>query len=127
MARKDRLYDAFGELIYAVAKADGIITQEETRRLDEILEGHPWASEIRWSFDYENEKQHSVEAAYEQALDRCIKNGPDAEYAYLLEILDALAKVCQEGRKQEEQMINDFKTNLTKRFREDLEKNQLNK
>jgi hypothetical protein len=55
-----QLYDALGELIYALAKVDGLIDEAEIGKLEEVLRSHPWSSEIKWSFDYENRKANSV-------------------------------------------------------------------
>ena len=38
MIGKVELYDAFGELMYAVAKADGLIQNEEIQVLNELVE-----------------------------------------------------------------------------------------
>ena len=37
MVSKTRLYDAFGELIYTVAIADGIIQEDEVKIIEERL------------------------------------------------------------------------------------------
>ena len=49
---QEKLYEAFGELLYVVAMADGLIQEEELSALDEVLKGHPWAADIQWSFNY---------------------------------------------------------------------------
>ena len=45
MVSKTRLYDAFGELIYAVAIADGLIQEEETAVIERTLADHPIAQQ----------------------------------------------------------------------------------
>ena len=56
MADLDKLLEAFGELLYVVAMADGMIQEEEVAALEKVLADHPWASDIKWSFDYERKK-----------------------------------------------------------------------
>ena len=67
---KERLYDAFGELIYALAMVDGLIQPSEIEALAKILKGHPWASQIKWSFNYEVKKGIDINDIYEKALGR---------------------------------------------------------
>lgn len=121
---KNRLYDAFGELIYAVAKADGLVQAEELTALETILSGHPWAKEIQWSFDYENRKENSVEEAYKKAVDICKFNGPDPEYDFLFEVLEEVAKASDTIEESEASVILDFTNELKERFIKDIESKQ---
>ena len=75
MIKRERLNDAFGELIYAIAMADGAVQEEELQALEKLLSKHPWAKEIEWSFNYEKSKMHSVEESYERAINVCKENG----------------------------------------------------
>lgn len=118
---KTRLYDAFGELIYAVAKADGLIQESELAALETILAGHPWAKEIQWSFDYEMKKEKSVEEAYKKAVDICKQNGPDSEYDFLFEVLEEVAKASETVEESEANVIYDFTGELRERFLKDIE------
>jgi uncharacterized tellurite resistance protein B-like protein len=113
---KERLYDALGELIYAVAKADGLVQDEETSRLEEILQQHPWAREVRWSFDYEKNRQTTLEEAYDKALDTCKAYGPAEEYQYLFDILYEIAKASEGVNVEEAQVIVRFKMDLKNHF-----------
>lgn len=122
MMTKEKLYDAFGELIYVVAIADGIIQKEEKNALKHILTTHPWASEIQWSFDYEVEKHNNPEYLYQKVLDICYQNGPDPEYAYLIEVLEIVAEAGGNFEQKEKDVINRFTKELTERFKKDLEK-----
>ena len=113
---KEKLYDALGELIYAVAKADGIVQPAETQKLEELLMAHPWARDIRWSFDYEQDQDHSVEEAYRKALDTCKDYGPTKEYAFLFEVLDAVAEASHGKDTNEIRVIQRFKGELKEHF-----------
>jgi len=126
MVKRERLYDAFGELIYAIAMADGEVQDIEVETLKKILNSHPWAREIKWSFDYEKRKNNSVEDAYKKAILACKENGPDPEYKYLLEVMVEVAKAFDGIVPSERIIIENFRLELEERFRNDLEKNHLN-
>lgn len=126
MVTKEKLYEAFGELIYAVAKADGLVQAEELITLEKILRGHPWASTIHWSFDYENSKHTKVSEVYKRAMDTFLQHGPDAEYAYLVEILEEIAKAGSGTIDEKEQRIIDaFQLDFKNRFIQDMSEKNL--
>lgn len=125
MIKKTKLYDAFGELLYAIAIADGEIQDEEKKTLERLLKEHPWSREIKWSFDYENQKKHSVEEAYSKAIDICKENGPDPEYKYLLDVMVNVADAFDGIVPQEKIVIDNFRKDLKDRFMSDLEENKL--
>jgi len=125
MIKRERLYDAFGELIYATAIADGQIQEEEKKTLEKLLSNHPWAKEITWSFNYEFDKHHSIEDSFEHAINICKKNGPDPEYKYLLEVMTQVAEAFNGIIPQEQKVIEDFKTALHRQFEQDLRSNKL--
>lgn len=125
MVSKTRLYDAFGELIYSVAIADGMIQKEEVNTLEEILEGHPWAKEIKWSFDYERKKNHTLRDTYLKALDTLKENGPHPEYRYLIEVLEKVAESADGFSKTEGVIISNMQKSLKAHFMEFLEENKL--
>ena len=122
MVSKEQLYDAFGELIYAVAKADGLIQVEEKLMLEKILTEHPWASQIHWSFDYESKEDMDPEASYKKALDIFKEHGPDPDYVYLLEVLEKVAAASDGIDADEQKVIDSFQSDLYKRFVKDAEK-----
>ncbi|MGB0863399.1 MAG: TerB family tellurite resistance protein [Saprospiraceae bacterium] len=118
MVTKVDLFDAFGELIYALALADGVIQKEETAALTRILGDHPWASEIAWSFNYEKKKEKSLEAAFANALDTCKDYGASTDYPFLFEILDKIAAASDGVHEKEAALITKFKTELMAHFQE---------
>lgn len=122
---KERLYDAFGELIYALAMADGLIQPEEIQALDTILQGHPWASQIKWSFDYEVNKGLDIKQVYKKALDTFTQHGQDKEYAYLIDVLQKVAKASDGIDVAEQEMIELFQKDLRENFIIEMEKRQL--
>jgi len=123
MISKEQLYDAFGELIYAVAKADGLIQIEERLTLEKILADHPWASQIHWSFNYESTKEMDPEESYLKALDILKEYGPDPDYIYLLDVLKQVAAASDGIDADEQKVIDSFQSDLYKRFLKDAEEN----
>ena len=121
MGNKEKLYDAFGELVYVVAMSDGIIQPEEVKALHDIIAKHPWAKEIEWSFKYEVEKHQDIDYLYKRVLDACHQNGPDPEYKFLLEVLEAVAHASRHIE-DEKQIIDKFTHELTERFKKDIDK-----
>lgn len=122
---KEKLYEAFGELIYAVAMADGMIQKDETTALTNILKDHAWASDIQWSFNYELKKEHKAKDAYKKALYTFQEYGPAPEYEFLFEILEAVGGASETVDSQEADIIYDTMYELNKKFREDMEKGDL--
>lgn len=125
MVSKTRLYDAFGELIYAVALADGMIQQEEIATLEKVLAEHPWGKEIRWSFNYEIKKENQLMETYNKALETLKENGPHPDYAYLIEVLEAVAAASDGFQKKEGQIISNLQKSLKSHFLQYLDENFL--
>ena len=113
---KERLYDALGELIYAVAMADGLVQAEEIERLQQVLLAHPWSREIKWSFDFENSREQSVEEAFSKAIETCKEYGPSTEYAFLFEVLQAIAAASHGTDTNEAIIIQRFKNEIKEHF-----------
>lgn len=122
MDKKSYLYDAFGELIYLVAMADGIIQPEETTALEEILANHPWAAEIKWSFNYEASKNNNPEDTYKKVIMACHDNGPDPEFQFMQEVMQAVAAASAGVDEKEDAAIKGFIRDLTERFKRDIER-----
>ena len=125
MVSKTRLYDAFGELIYAVALADSMIQEAEISVLEKVLAGHPWSKEIRWSFDYELKRENQLMDTYHKALETLKENGPHADYAYLVEVLEAVAEASDGFHKKEGQIISNLQKSLKSHFIQYLDDNAL--
>ena len=121
MTPKERIYDAFGELLYLVARADGLIQPEEVEKLEQILNGHPKAREIKWSFDYERTRRNDPEDLYLKIIERCRENGPDPEYQFLIEMLEEVARASAGIDRDEKGVIEGFVYDLTERFKKDIQ------
>lgn len=117
---KERLYDAFGELAYAIAKADGLIDGKEIDKLTEILENHPWASNIKWSFNYEWLHDEPAEEIYKKALTRCLEYGPAPEYQEMIDLMTKIAEASNGIESSEEKIMNSFSADLIKEFQKSI-------
>ena len=125
MKNLEKLYESFGELIYVVAMADGIIQEEEISKLEEIVKKHTWGAEIRWSFNYEKTKNEDLDFLYKKVLNFCHQYGPNPEYQKLIEILKEVAASSSGIDEKEKAVINRFTTELTQRFSHDLDREGL--
>lgn len=122
MGKLERLYDVFGDLLYVVAKADGIVQKKEVEVLERVIANHPWAKEIEWAFNYDMEKNTSVDYLYNKVINFCHEFGPNPEYKFLVDVLEEVAKASGEVNEKEMNVINKFTTELTDRFKNDLDK-----
>ena len=122
MEDKWKIYETMGELLYAVAMADGVIQPEETTALDKLLEGHAWAKEIKWSFDYETSKAPKVEEIYKKVISFCHGNGPSSEYQEFIDAMKVIAEAADGVSESESKIINSFSSDLLERFQRDLDK-----
>ena len=122
MTDTEKLYETLGELIYAVAKADGIIQDSERDTLKDILKDHKWASEINWSFNYEDNKEHSVEDVYDKVISVCTRIGPSPIYEEFIESMNLIAQADANLDKNESNVIHSFSNDLVARFKRDINK-----
>ena len=116
---KEKLYEAFGELIYVVAMADGNIQDEEVAALKKLVSEHPLGADIKWSFDYEAKNEANVKDTYQKVLNTCQAFGPTEDYLLLIDLLEKVAAASAGIEEKEQQVINDFQTDLIARFKND--------
>lgn len=122
MKNTDKLIEAFGELAYVVAMADGEVQQEEIEALERKLSNHRWGADIKWSFDYEMKKKNDPEELYKKLITYCEMHGPDPEYVFLIELLEEIARASKGIDPEEQGVMDDFVQELTNKFRNDLER-----
>ena len=113
---KTQLYDAMGELIYAVAKSEGFAEAEPSTLLIELLAGQAWANEVQLSFNYEYQNENTMEEAYEKAVDVCKAYGPAEEYAFLFQALEVLGRHTLKGKPEQPSILSRFQNDLTTHF-----------
>lgn len=117
MADLDKLYEAFGELLYAVAKADGSVQNEEKDALMKLLKDDARESDILWSFNYEEKKAKTVKEAYSKAIDIFKYHGPFSEYARFADVLEKVAAAFQGISREEKEIIASFRNDLVSAFK----------
>ncbi len=125
MVEKKRLYDAFGEMIYVLAMADGKVQVEEMDALEAELMKHPWAEEIEWSFNYERKRGNDVKEVYKKAMQTFVDYGPAQEYKRLLEIMEYVAAASNKIDPQELEMILSFQYDFKVQLKKDLQSRRL--
>lgn len=121
MTEKEKLYETLGELLFTVAKADGVIQEEEKEALNQLLTNHSSGKEIKWSFNYEANKDSSVEDTYKKVIDFCKNYGPAPEYVEFIDSMKTIANATNGIDPQESKVINSFSSDLIERFQKDLE------
>jgi tellurite resistance protein len=117
----EKLYETFGELLYVVAMADGLIQEAELSALENVLATHPWAADIKWSFNYERKKERGVEEVYARVLDYCTNAGPSPEYQNMIEVMEAIAKASDGIDADEKEVMDTFSKTLIQKFKNDIE------
>jgi len=122
MQNTEKLYEAFGELIYVIAMADGEVQKEELEVIEKRLAAHPWGKDIKWSFDYEVKKGRSIEELYKKVITYCEMHGPEKEYAFLLEVINEVAESHAGTDADEQKVMDSFVSDLTKRFKADIDR-----
>jgi len=125
MTEKEKLYETLGELLYVVAKADGVIQEEEKETLEKLFKYHAWASEIKWSFYYESKKESPVEETYNKVINFCHAYGPAAEYNEFIDAMKDIAEASSGIDNEEETRIGLFSKDLIARFQKDLDRKGL--
>jgi len=125
MVSEAKLRDAFGEIIYAVAIADGLIQEEEINVINEKLANYDWGEDAKWSFHWERKKETKLKEAYLKALETLKENGPHPNYYELIEILEDVAKASDGFERKEGQVISIFNKSLKAHFMEYLDENGL--
>ena len=121
MTEKEKLYEVLGELLYVIAKTDGVIQNEEREALRLLLKDHSWAADVNWSFNYEESKNSSVEEIYKKVISFCQNYGPTPEYDEFIGAMKLVANASEGIDENESQIINSFSKDLIERFQHDLD------
>jgi tellurite resistance protein len=124
MKNTEKLYEAFGELLYVVAMADGEIQASELAVILGKLNDHPWGADIEWSFNYEIKKQRDLDMLYDRVISYCEDHGPDEEYVFLMELLEDVAAASGGVDADEKEVMDSFVYELTERFKRDIDRIQ---
>jgi len=124
MKNTEKLYEAFGELLYVVAMADGEIQASELAVITSKLVDHPWGADIQWSFNYEIKKQRDVDILYERVISYCKDHGPEKEYNFMIELMEEVAKASSGVDADEQERMDRFVNDLLEKFKEDIDQIQ---
>ncbi len=121
MTEQEKLYETLGELLYAIAKADGVIQQEEKDAMKDLLKEHPWAEQINWSFEYEASKEKSVDEVYNKVISYCKHYGPAPQYDEFIKAMEIVAEAAGGRDESENNIIESFSADLIKKFQRDMD------
>jgi len=113
---REKLYDAFGELIYAIAKADGHVQDVEISTLKKITDNYAGKYNIDFSFNYDMNSNKSVENAFSDAMQICKNHGPDPDYTILINIMVEVAKAYMGIVPSERSILERFVSELKLTF-----------
>lgn len=122
MKNIEKLYEVLGELLYAVAKADGVIQAEEKNAMETFFRSHSFGEDVKWSFNYEVSKDLSMLDIYNKVINFCHSYGPAPEYVEFIEAMKVIAKAAEGISEQESKIINSFSKDLLARFQADMDK-----
>jgi len=122
MKSTEKLIDAFGELIYVLAMSDGAIQDEELEALNKKLADHKWGKDIKWSFDYEVEKNNPIDDLYKKVILYCEQHGPAEEYDFLFNVLEDVANASNGIEDAERKVMDTFKSDLLVKFKADIKR-----
>jgi len=122
MKKVEKLYEVMGELLYAVAMADGVIQPEEKEALKKLLRNHMSEEDILWSFEYEESKNSSVEEIYNKVINFCHNYGPAPQYNEFIKAMEVVATASNGIEASEEKIIHSFSKDLMVRFQSDIDK-----
>lgn len=122
MRKEEKLYEIFGELLYTLAKADGVIQEKEKEILNQLLKNHALGSEILWSFEFEESHNSSVEKIYSKVINFCHAYGPAPQYDEFITAMKIIADASDGITVKERKLINSFSEDLMERFQRDIDK-----
>lgn len=114
---KEQLFEAFGEILYAVASADGSIQQEEKQLIAQAIRNHRYEFDILLSFKKEVAHTRNIGEAIQKALKTFKAYGPFDGYSDFKVILENLADSCQGISSHEKEILDTFHKELLSNFR----------
>ena len=121
MTEKEKLYETLGELLYVVAKSDGVIQDAEREALQSLLKDHAWAEQIEWSFNDEEAQDADIDDLYKKVISICHRLGPSPEYAEFIEAMKTIATAADGIDAAERKVMNSFSKDLIARFQNDID------
>jgi len=106
------LQEAFGKVVYAIAKIDGEVQQVEIDALYKVIEENKWAGEVLKSFNKEAELDLDPNIIFAKAMRIFRENGRSEHYTFFIELLEVIANAHEGIIPQEQKLIDMFKATL---------------
>jgi uncharacterized tellurite resistance protein B-like protein len=104
--------DVFGRIIYAVAKSDGEVQEEETAVIQDIIDNHSWAQEIELSFAIESALDEDSNIVFDDAIEAFKFNEIGDHASEFVGLLEKIAEAHDGIVSEEKALIDRFKTRL---------------
>jgi hypothetical protein len=108
------VYKAFGQFIYGLTKADGIIQSEEIFMLDTLVRANEGAGEILGSLKEHIYLNSSPLKCVEESISHLSKHSKPELNLEFYEIIKKVAKISQGIDAPENEIINRFKNEVLK-------------
>ena len=106
------LQEAFGKVVYAVAKIDGEVQQTEIDVLHKIIAKNKWAEQVLVSFNKETELDNDPNKIFPKAMNVFRSYGKSEHYTFFIELLEEIASAHGGIVPEEQKLIKMFKDTL---------------
>ncbi|MFY0626555.1 MAG: hypothetical protein JXR07_09680 [Reichenbachiella sp.] len=109
---EEEVLDTFGKIIYAIAKSDGEVQDEEVEVIRKVIDNHEWAQELELSFAVEKELDMDYDEVFEDAMRVFASYDVKAHYDDFLDLLEKIAEAHDGVVNEERELIDRFKQRL---------------
>ena len=106
------LQEAFGQVVYAVAKIDGEVQQTEIDVLHKLIEENEWAKEVLTSFNKETKLDNDPNKIFPKAMRVFRLHGNSEHYPFFIDLLEKIANAHDGIIPEEQKLIDMFKDAL---------------
>ncbi|PIB35336.1 hypothetical protein BFP72_07960 [Reichenbachiella sp. 5M10] len=106
------LIDTFGKILYAVAKVDGRVQEEEIDVVRRVIDHNEWAQELELSFEIERFIDTEAEAIFESAMEVFDRYDVRKHYEEFLDLLEEVADAHDGVITAEKDLIDRFRKRL---------------
>lgn len=108
----NKLQDAFGKVVYSIAKIDGEVQQIEVDVFHDLIANHEWAKGVSLSFEAERELDMDANKVFLKAMKVFRFHGHSDHYPFFIDLLEKIAEAHDGVIAEERTMIDRFKTIL---------------
>lgn len=109
---EEEVLDTFGKIIYAIAKSDGEVQDEEVAVIRQVIDDHKWAQELELSFAVEKELDTDYDTVFEEAMNVFENYDVKEHYADFIDLLEKIAEAHDGIVSEEKNLIDRFKERL---------------